>query len=162
MPLKLPNYDIQSLRRDEFPFSLAASYLNHASISPIPQRSMRAGQETLQKLTGNAFQYFHDGLLPLEEAYSAQLAAYINAESADEIVYMRSTSDGINAVAQAIDWKPDDEIIFHKTEFPSNAFPWFALEREGVRCKTVSSASGTLDVAHTGSGYYTTNAACCG
>ena len=37
-------YDIQTLRQTEFPHSSEVAYLNHAGISPLPQRAKHAIQ----------------------------------------------------------------------------------------------------------------------
>src|SRR5437773_363460 len=71
------------------------------------------------------------------EAARARAARFINARSADEIVFTRGTTEGINLVAQT--WGPKhikagDKILLTEMEHHSNIVPWQLLaERTGVR-----------------------------
>src|SRR5438445_818634 len=64
------------------------------------------------------------------EAARARVAAFINARSADEIVFTRGTTEGINLVAAA--WgskniKAGDKILLTEMEHHSNIVPWQLL-----------------------------------
>src|SRR5262249_14683262 len=71
------------------------------------------------------------------EAARARAARFINARSADEIVFTRGTTEGINLVAQA--WgskniKAGDKILLTEMEHHSNIVPWQMLaERTGAQ-----------------------------
>jgi selenocysteine lyase/cysteine desulfurase len=69
--------------------------------------------------------------------FAEAVAGLINAARVDEVTGISSTSAGLNAIAQAVDWQPGDNIVFAGVEFPSNAYPWMALERFGVECRIV-------------------------
>jgi cysteine desulfurase/selenocysteine lyase len=70
------------------------------------------------------------------EAARARAAKFINARSADEIIFTRGTTEGINLVAQA--WgskniKAGDQILLTEMEHHSNIVPWQLLaERTGA------------------------------
>ena len=70
------------------------------------------------------------------EAARARAARFINARAADEIVFTRGTTEGINLVAQA--WgstniKRGDKILLTEMEHHSNIVPWQLLaERTGA------------------------------
>src|ERR1035441_1290898 len=70
------------------------------------------------------------------EAARARAAKFINSRSADEIIFTRGTTEGINLVAQA--WgsknlKPGDRILLTEMEHHSNIVPWQLLaERTGA------------------------------
>jgi cysteine desulfurase/selenocysteine lyase len=70
------------------------------------------------------------------EAARARAAKFINARSADEIIFTRGTTEGINLVAQA--WgskniKAGDRILLTEMEHYSNIVPWQLLaERTGA------------------------------
>ena len=70
------------------------------------------------------------------EAARARTAKFINARSADEIIFTRGTTEGINLVAQA--WgskniKAGDQILLTEMEHHSNIVPWQLLaERTGA------------------------------
>jgi cysteine desulfurase/selenocysteine lyase len=71
------------------------------------------------------------------EAARARAAKFINARSADEIVFTRGTTEGINLVAQtwgAKNIKSGDKILLTEMEHHSNIVPWQLLaERMGAR-----------------------------
>ena len=70
------------------------------------------------------------------ETARARAAKFINARSADEIIFTRGTTEGINLVAQA--WgskniKAGDQILLTEMEHHSNIVPWQLLaERTGA------------------------------
>src|SRR5690348_16511411 len=71
------------------------------------------------------------------EAARARAARFINARSAEEIVFTRGTTEGINLVASA--WgqknvKAGDTILLTEMEHHSNIVPWQLLaERTGAK-----------------------------
>lgn len=137
-------YDLDSLRHDEFPFSAELTYLNHAGISPLPQRTKRRVQWAIDMLSNDPNDFFGNHALPTFVAVQEMLSRYLNAQSAADIVFSTSTSAALNAVAQAIDWREGDNIIFCDQEFPSNAYPWMSLARDGVEARCVPTDNGGL------------------
>jgi len=139
-------YDIEQLRREEFPHADGLIYLNHAGISPLPQRTARKVQWVVEQLSRDPNRFFmQDGMPAMMELPNAA-ARHINATSPGEIVPITSTVGALNAVAQAVEWRPGDNVIFCDLEFPSNAFPWLSLAREGVTARCATAEGGTLSV----------------
>ncbi len=139
-------YDIDQLRQDEFPHSSEIVYLNHAGISPLPQRTKRVVQQAVEALSQDPGDFFGSHALPAFETLQSSVARYLNAASPAEIVPITSTSAGLNMVAQAIDWRPGDNVIFCDLEFPSNAYPWMSLTRDGIEPRCVPADRGGLTV----------------
>ncbi len=139
-------YDVNALRQTEFPFAQHVTYLNHASISPMPQRSAQAAQQAVEAMAGNATAFFGQHIIPLFTGFLEDAKNYLHAADAHEICPITSTSMGLNAVANALQWQAGDEIIFCDVEFPSNVYPWMAQERQGVRSVIVPSQHGTLTI----------------
>ncbi|MBZ0305153.1 MAG: aminotransferase class V-fold PLP-dependent enzyme [Anaerolineae bacterium] len=137
-------YDIQLLREQEFPLSSEVIYFNHASISPLPTRTRQKMQWSAEQLAAHPMRHFGRDGLPMFEAFNKTIATYINAAHPHEIVVVPSTVFGINSVAQAIQWQQGDNILFCDTEFPSNAYPWMSLARDGVEVRLVPSVNGGL------------------
>lgn len=90
------------------------------------------------------------------EAVRAQAAAFIRAESPDEIVFVRGTTEGINLVANS--WGnanvgAGDNIVISELEHHANIVPWQMLcERTGAQLRVIPlNPDGTLqmDVAAT-------------
>lgn len=90
------------------------------------------------------------------EAVRARAAAFIHADSADEIVFVRGTTEGINLVANS--WGnanvgAGDNIVISELEHHANIVPWQMLcQRTGAQLRVIPlDADGTLqmDVAAT-------------
>lgn len=133
-------YDLDGVRQ-AFPICTTLTYLNHASISPIPAPAKAAMDTANEWLTTEPGAFFAPTPPPelgnIFIEFNSEIAALINAHDMREIVGVRSTSAALNAIAQAIDWQPSDNIVFSRVEFPSNAYPWMSLERRGVACRIV-------------------------
>jgi cysteine desulfurase/selenocysteine lyase len=75
------------------------------------------------------------------EAARARTAKFINARSADEIVFTRGTTEGINLVAHCFGRThvgPGDEIVISAMEHHSNIVPWQILcEEKGATLRVV-------------------------
>ncbi len=87
------------------------------------------------------------------EAARARAAKFINARSADEIIWTRGTTEGINLVANT--WglkhlKPGDVILLTEAEHHSNIVPWQLLaQKTGAKVAyiPVTGDEGTLDLS---------------
>jgi len=74
-----------------------------------------------------------------------QARAHFNAPSADEIVFLRNTTEGINLVAHAFGLKRGDEVITGDKEHNSNLAPWHLLRKQlGIRYTIVGSGQDGL------------------
>ncbi len=115
----------------EFPVTGKLIHLNHAAVSPWP------------RVTADAVKTFADeNLLRGSLAYGEwvetgqrlreQLRELLNAASVSEIAFVKNTSEGLSHVAAGIEWRHGDNIVGIRQEFPSNRFPWLALQRSGV------------------------------
>lgn len=140
-------YDIEKLRQTEFPISQDYIYFNHASISPLPVRSQEQMIWVIEQLACQPINFWMDHGAPMGDKLKERAAGFINASSPQEIVPVTTTSAALNMVAQAINWQPGDNIVFYEQEFPSNAYPWMSLERDGVEIRLVPGKDGGLTVA---------------
>ncbi len=72
-----------------------------------------------------------------DEARSG-VAKFLNAAKKEEIVFTRNTTEGINLVANSLDWQKDDVVLISDKEHNSNLIPWQALSRrKGVQIRIV-------------------------
>ena len=63
-----------------------------------------------------------------------------------EVAAARNVSDGINAVAWALDWaEGDNAVVCLGLEHPNNVYPWLRLRRRGVELRAVPARDGRLD-----------------
>jgi cysteine desulfurase/selenocysteine lyase len=115
-------------------------YFDNAATTQKPRAVLEALRAYYERDNANV----HRGIHELSnratagfEAARARAAKFINARSADEIVFTRGTTEGINLVAQA--WgakniKAGDRILLTEMEHHSNIVPWQLLAgRTGAR-----------------------------
>jgi cysteine desulfurase/selenocysteine lyase len=114
-----------------------ATYLNLAGQSPMPKVSIRAVQAALE-----AKKYPHhkpdSTFFEVPHRIRASIAKLIGGKP-EEIALTSGASAGVAAVAYALTWKPGDEVITAKGEFPLQYTAWKPMEeREGLKLKIVS------------------------
>jgi cysteine desulfurase / selenocysteine lyase len=126
-------------RRTDFPI-LAESvnghplvYLDNAATTQKP----RSVIDALSRYYAHDNANVHRGVHTLSqratddyEAARTNIARFINARAAEEIVFTRGTTDAINLVAQSFGrpmLRPGDEIVISALEHHSNIVPWQLL-----------------------------------
>jgi cysteine desulfurase/selenocysteine lyase len=87
-------------------------------------------------------------MLQLVERTRERFAKFIGA-SADEIAVTKNASEGLNIIANAIDWKSGDNVVLcPKLEHANNVLPWvWAKERHGIDLRLVEPENGHLPSA---------------
>src|SRR4051794_30710484 len=140
-------YDVDALRREEFPWALAGDtiYLNNAGTGPLPERTVRVATEWARlRATPNkvAFERQFD---TLEKA--RELIARLIGADATEIALATNTTFGVNLAAFSLPLKQGDVVLSPDREFPANVYPWMALaKRRGVEYRQLHCDEDVLDV----------------
>jgi cysteine desulfurase / selenocysteine lyase len=118
-------------RQEWFEFE-GATYLNLAGMAPMPKVSLKAVQSALE---AKKFPHLRDdtaAFFELPNRLRTNLAKLIGAKP-DEIALTTGASTGAAAVAYALKWRPGDEVLTGKTEFPLQYTIWKPMEeREGI------------------------------
>ncbi len=117
---------------NEFTLDETLCYLNHAAVSPWPQRTVRAVSQFAEE-NGLKGSRHYDQWLQVEQALREQLRCLINAQSTDEIALVKNTSEALSVIAYGMSWNAGDEVIITNQEFPSNRIVWESLKPLGVR-----------------------------
>src|SRR5882762_11466664 len=123
-------------RQEWFEFE-NATYLNLAGMAPMPKVSLKAVQATIE-----AKKFPHQKpdsmFFEIPNRLRANIARLIGAKS-EEVALTTGASAGLGAVAYALTWKPGDEVITSRAEFPLQYTTWLPMqEREGIRVKVVA------------------------
>jgi len=132
-------------------------YFDNAATSQKPRAVIEALRHYYERDNANVHRGIHElsnRATAAFEAARARAAQYINARSAEEIIFTRGTTEGINLVAAT--WgsrfiKTGDTILLTEMEHHSNMVPWQLLaERTGARLAflPVDGDGGRLDLSH--------------
>jgi len=122
-------------RQEWFEFE-GATYLNLAGMAPMPKIALKAVQAALE---AKKFPYErHESMFfEVPDRLRANIARLIGAKP-EEIALTTGASTGAIAVAEALSWKPGDEVLTSKAEFPLQYTIWKPMEeREGITVKIV-------------------------
>src|SRR6267142_7060606 len=106
------------------------AYLNTAAEGLLLKDCAAAVQQYLaDKSTGEP------GRVPMWAALerARERAGRLLGVPASRMAIVSSTTEALNTIAQGIDWRPGDEVVFTSVEFPSNMFPWVVLPERGVK-----------------------------
>ncbi|MDR3372758.1 MAG: cysteine desulfurase [Ancalomicrobiaceae bacterium] len=144
-PIAAP-YDVERVRRD-FPILATVvngkplSYLDNGASAQKPQAVIDRMVEIMTSKYANVHRGLHYLANEATEAYEdarEAVRAFINAGSADEIIFTKSVTESLNLVAASLGLglKPGDEVILSVMEHHSNIVPWhFLRERKGIVIK---------------------------
>ncbi len=72
----------------------------------------------------------------------AQKVAALVGAAPDDIGFPSSVAHGASLVADAVDWRPGDNVVMERWEFPSLMNPFLAQVRHGVEVRTVAPDAG--------------------
>lgn len=68
---------------------------------------------------------------------AAEAARLINC-AAEEITYLKNTSEGIIIASDALPLQRGDEVLVLGNEYPANLLPWLRKRQDGVRVKVIT------------------------
>ena len=133
-------------------------YFDNAASSQKPRAVLDAVTRYYERDNANVHRGLHELSSRATDAYEGarvKVAKYLGAAGAEEIVFTRGTTEGINLVAQT--WgaqgvRAGDVILLTEMEHHSNLVPWQMLaERTGARLRFVPVAEdGTLALERLG------------
>lgn len=129
-------------------------YLDNAATSQKPESVINALSEYYRGYNANIHRGIHTLAETATKAYEATRVAaqqFINAPSAEEIIFTRGVTEGINLVASSYGRRflnAGDEVIISGMEHHSNIVPWQLIcEEKGATLKVIPvSAEGELDM----------------
>lgn len=160
MPTTNTTFDVQRIRRD-FPVlakrvgTKPLVYLDNAASTQKPLQVI----ERLRRFYSEEYANIHRGVYSLSQEATRSVdearekcRAFLGAESASEIVFVRGATEGINLVASSYGGKfvrEGDEVLVTEMEHHSNIVPWQALcQKNGARLRVIPvSDQGELDMA---------------
>ena len=132
-----------------FPITQRAVYLNHAAVSPPPTTTIQAVEAQLRDVHENGSLNFLSWL-EVKERARGSLAELLGARP-EQVAFVRNTSDALSTVANGLTWKPGDNIVTFRREFPSNIYPWLRIRDVfGVEVRMCEERDGRIDLNELG------------
>lgn len=142
-------YDINKVRED-FPilsrtvYDRPLVYLDNAATTQKPRVVVESIAEEYYNVNANVHRgvhYLSQQATDLHEASRETVRRFINARSANEIIFTRGTTESINLVASSFCdafMKEGDEVILSVMEHHSNIVPWqLQAARKGIVIRVI-------------------------
>jgi len=103
------------------------AYLNNASTGPLPESALRALAD-FDARRAEPWSISAEMQFGTVQGSRERIARLVGA-SPGEIALMSNTSYGLNLAAHALPLVAGDRVLTSDREFPSNIYPWMALQR---------------------------------
>lgn len=152
------NFDVEHFRKD-FPaldrmlYGRPLTYLDNTATSQTPKCVVDAIESIYYNSKANVHRGVHtlsQEMTAIQEASRERVRSFINAESTEEIIFTRGTTESINLVAASMSYgfKDGDEIIVSVMEHHSNIVPWQLLQlRKDIKLRVIPmDERGVLDM----------------
>ena len=101
----------------EFPLDDSVIYLNHAAVSPWPERTATAVKHFADENVAFGSKNYPQWV-QVESRLRKQLQQLVNADSSDEIALLKNTSEALSVVAYGLPWKPGDKVVIKLMSYP--------------------------------------------
>jgi cysteine desulfurase/selenocysteine lyase len=140
--------DINKIREDfpilsETVYGKPLVYFDNAATTQKPRQVIEKIEEGYYKRNANSHRGVHFLSQEATEAHEQarrEVQAFINARSANEVIFTRGTTEAINLVASSFGelLKDGDEVIVSQMEHHSNIVPWQLLQaRKDIKLKVI-------------------------
>ena len=128
-----------------FPATNNYTYLNSAAVAPLPTTAVDAVISQLRDVSANGSENYTDWIATKNRARGI-IAAMLNVR-AEQIAFMRNTSDGFATVANGLKWQSGDNIVSFAKEFPANFYAWRKIRDDfGVELRLCPERNGRIDL----------------
>jgi cysteine desulfurase / selenocysteine lyase len=119
-------------------------YFNHAALGPWCTPALDRINLYMNQRSGEKIENY-----PFYVKWSASAKEKLGkllGVSAERIAWVDNVSNGMNILAQGLDWQTGDRIVLNDIEFPSNIYPFLNLKKQGVEVDMIKSRNGVVDV----------------
>jgi cysteine desulfurase/selenocysteine lyase len=110
-------------------------YLDSSCVTLRPRVVIDAVSEYYEKFSGCHRRTYHAFAKLTTERFErarAAVAAFLGAEEASEVVFLRNTTEGINLVARSFAGPRKPRVLTSEMEHNSNLLPWLELSRQDL------------------------------
>ena len=132
-------------RADDFLFAPGVVYLQTGSLGPTPRPVMDRAIAAWKELEQNPVYYAYGPHEQAMEETRAKVAALVGCTK-DELLITRSTTEGMNWVAQGLGFKAGDRVLTTDQEHPGGRVCWdYVARKHGVELDVVPIRQGEHD-----------------
>jgi len=132
---------VERVRRDFPILKSGVIYFDNAASSLTPEPVLQKMLEFYREYRANIERGVHRFSQRASEEYEkarSKVADFINARSESEIILTKNTTEGINIVANGLQWNREDKIVTTLIEHHSNYITWVRVRRKyGVDIEVV-------------------------
>jgi selenocysteine lyase/cysteine desulfurase len=128
-----------------FPVTENYIYLNSAAVAPVPTTATEAVLSQLRDVSENGSVNYLEWVATKNRA--REIIAEMLKVRAEQIAFLRNTSDGFSTVASGLKWQKGDNIVSFAREFPANFYAWRRLrDAFGVELRLCPEREGRIDL----------------
>src|SRR5688572_10400858 len=111
----------------------------------MPTPAVEAVLSQLKDVSENGTLNYTDWIATKDRA-RALIAGMLNVR-AEQVAFLRNTSDGFASVANGLPWKKGDNIVSFEREFPANFYAWrMVRDRFGIELRLCPERDGRIDL----------------
>jgi len=129
--------NVEAIRRDFPILDKGVTYFDSAASSLTPEQVVLKEMEFYRGYRANVERGVHrwsqQASMEYEGAHE-EVARFINAPGTENVAMLRNTTEGINLVANSLDWKKGDNIVTTVIEHHSNFITWLRVGNR-YKCK---------------------------
>jgi len=145
-------FDVNSVRADFPILEKGVIYLDSAASSLTPEQVVLKEMEFYREYRANVERGVHRFSQRASEEYEKaheEIARFIGAPGVENVALLSNTTEGINLVANSLDWSKEDKIVNTVIEHHSNFITWLRVrQRHGTKLEVVRcTPEGIFDLA---------------
>lgn len=129
--------------RSLFPVTKKYIYLNHAANAPEPLPVLTAVSRYMQACS-EAGTVMEEEWRDVPGRVRGDFARLLQCPPAN-VAFVTNVSVAINLVAGGLDWRPGDNVVVGRNQFPANVYPWLFLRDSGVEVRMADWTHGLMD-----------------
>ena len=130
--------------RSRCPVTERWAFMDHAAVAPLPAPAVAALAEYADDLARNGIASVGRWVSRVRQVRA--LAARLHNADADEVAFIKNTSEGIDWVAEGFPWKAGDNVVLAAEEYPSNQYPWMNQAHRGVEVRAIASRGSRIAI----------------
>jgi len=120
----------EAARRREFPVVGERLFMAHAGVAPLSRRAAEALRDFADR---GSRDHQESGTIGKRIEGARERAGELLGCRSCEIALLGPTALGLNLVANGLDWRDGDEVVYYPDDYPANVYPWTKLRMRGVR-----------------------------